>query len=42
MGKPCIVGIEDVTKTLTDGEIVEMDGNTGIIKLLSEYPANPA
>ena len=42
MGKPCIVGIQDVTKTLKDGQIVEMDGNTGIIKILSEITANPA
>ena len=42
MGKPCIVGIEDVTKTLKDGEIVEMDGNTGVIRILSESTPNPA
>lgn len=33
-GKPCIVGIEKVTKMLRDGQTVEMDGNTGIIKIL--------
>jgi pyruvate,water dikinase len=42
MGKPCIVGIEDVTKNLKDGQIVEMDGNTGVIKILSESTANHA
>jgi pyruvate,water dikinase len=42
MGKPCIVGIEDVTKKLKDGQIVEMDGNTGVIKILSESTANSA
>jgi len=42
MGKPCIVGIEDVTKTLKDGETVEIDGNTGVIKILSESTLNPA
>jgi pyruvate,water dikinase len=35
MGKPCIVGIEDVTKTLKDGQTVQMDGTTGIIKILT-------
>jgi pyruvate,water dikinase len=35
MGKPCIVGIEDVTKILNDGQIVELDGATGIIKILT-------
>ena len=33
MCKPCIVGIEGVTKILTDGQIVELDGVTGIIKI---------
>jgi pyruvate,water dikinase len=35
MGKPCIVGIEDVTKILNDGQSVEVDGSTGIIKILT-------
>jgi pyruvate,water dikinase len=34
MGKPCIVGIEDVTKIIKDGQIVEMDGSTGIVRIL--------
>lgn len=34
-GKPCIVGIERVTKTLTDGQRVEMDGATGVIRILN-------
>jgi pyruvate,water dikinase len=40
--KPCIVGIERVTKILTDDQIVELDGATGIIKILSESTPNPA
>jgi pyruvate,water dikinase len=36
MGKPCIVGIEDVTKIIKDGQTVEMDGGTGIIKILAQ------
>ena len=35
MGKPCIVGIQDVTKILNDGQTVELDGATGIIKILT-------
>ncbi|MBW1790224.1 MAG: hypothetical protein JRK53_27040, partial [Deltaproteobacteria bacterium] len=35
MGKPCIVGIEDVTKILKDGQTVELDGTTGMIKILN-------
>ena len=34
MGKPCIVGIEDVTKVLNDGQTVELDGATGIVRIL--------
>jgi pyruvate,water dikinase len=32
--KPCIVGIDRVTKILTDGQIVEMDGSTGVVRIL--------
>ena len=32
-GKPCIVGINRVTKILRDGQIVELNGSTGIIKI---------
>jgi pyruvate,water dikinase len=42
MGKPCIVGIEDVTKILNDVQTVELDGATGIIKILSGGTPNPA
>jgi len=42
MGKPCIVGIEDVTKTLKDDQTVHMDGATGIIKILNGRTPNPA
>ncbi len=34
MGIPAIVGISDLIATLTDGETVEMDGNTGTVFLL--------
>jgi pyruvate,water dikinase len=32
-GKPCIVGVNRVTKILKDGQIVELNGSTGIIKI---------
>jgi len=32
-GKPCIVGINRVTTILEDGQIVELNGSTGIIKI---------
>ena len=34
MGKPCVVGITGLTKILKTGDEVEMDGNTGIVKLI--------
>lgn len=34
-GKPCIAGIQNLTKLLQDGEQIEMDGSTGIVKKLS-------
>ena len=32
LGIPCIVGITGLLNSLKDGDIVEMDGTTGIIK----------
>ncbi len=34
MGIPCIVGVTGLLRTLKTGDIVEMDGSTGVIKLL--------
>jgi len=33
--KPCVVGLVDITQILKDGQLVEMDGSTGLVKLLS-------
>jgi pyruvate,water dikinase len=33
-GKPCIAGIEGLTQLVRDGDMLEMDGATGIIKKL--------
>ncbi len=33
-GKPCIAGLEHITEVLKDGMIIEVDGSTGIIKIL--------
>ena len=44
-GKPCVVGIDRVTTRLRDGQMVEVDGSVGIIRLAevedlqSVYPA---
>ena len=34
MDIPCIVGVKNITNTLKDNQWIEMDGTTGIIKLL--------
>ena len=33
-GKPCVVGIDRVVSRLRDGQVVEVDGNTGVLRLL--------
>jgi pyruvate,water dikinase len=33
-GKPCVAGIQGVTTTLQDGQLVEVDGTTGMVCLL--------
>ncbi len=35
-GKPCIAGIEGLTTLVKDGDIVEMDGATGLIRKADE------
>ncbi|HEY1045948.1 MAG TPA: PEP/pyruvate-binding domain-containing protein [Bacteroidia bacterium] len=34
MNIPCIVGIKNICNTLKDGDLIEMDGSTGEIKIL--------
>jgi len=34
MGKPCIVGVTGLLKTLKTGDTIEMDGSTGEIKII--------
>lgn len=36
LGIPCIVGTRVATKVLKNGDLVEVDANNGIIKLLSK------
>lgn len=36
MGIPCIVGVTGLLKTLQTGDIVEMDGSTGLIRIISK------
>lgn len=35
MQKPCVVGTGVATKTLKDGDLVEVDANKGIVKKLN-------
>jgi rifampicin phosphotransferase len=37
MGIPCIVGVTGLLKTLKTGDIVEMDGSTGEIKIIESH-----
>ena len=34
-GKPCVAGIVGATRQLSDGQMVEVDGNAGIVRLLN-------
>ncbi len=36
MNKPCIIGTKIATKVLKDGDLVEVDANTGIVKILKK------
>jgi pyruvate,water dikinase len=33
-GKPCVAGIENVTGLLKDGQVVELDGTNGLVRLI--------
>ncbi len=37
-GKPCVSGIEDATETLKDGQVVELDGTNGVVRLTEYRP----
>jgi pyruvate,water dikinase len=34
-GKPCVAGIEDATSRLRDGQVVEVDGASGVVRLVA-------
>lgn len=36
MGIPCIVGVSGLLKTLKTGDLIEMDGSTGVIKIIKD------
>ncbi|WP_186356195.1 PEP/pyruvate-binding domain-containing protein [Streptomonospora sp. PA3] len=35
-GKPCLVGVEDATRRITDGQLVELDGASGTLTVVSD------
>ena len=34
LGKPCIIAIKDITRILKTGDMVEMDADKGIVKII--------
>ena len=38
-GKPCVAGIVNLTRSLRDGQMVEVDGDAGVVRILSEPPS---
>ena len=36
MNKPCIIGTKIATKVLKDGDLVEVDANNGVVKILKK------
>ena len=37
MKKPCIIGTKVATEVLHDGDLVEVDADNGIVKILEKY-----
>lgn len=40
MQKPCIVGTKIATKIIKDGDLIEVDANIGIVKIIKKYEKN--
>jgi pyruvate,water dikinase len=36
LGRPCITGIKIATKVLKDGDLVEIDADNGIVKIIKK------
>jgi phosphohistidine swiveling domain-containing protein len=34
MKKPCVIGTKIATKVLKDGDLVEVDANRGVVKII--------
>lgn len=35
-GIPCVCGVDDATRRLTDGQLVEVDGSNGVVRILEQ------
>lgn len=35
-GIPCVSGLDDITKLIKDGDLLEVDGSSGIVKIIEE------
>ncbi|QYF92977.1 hypothetical protein KY495_20065 [Massilia sp. PAMC28688] len=35
-GKPCVAGVADVLSRFTDGQLVEVDGTSGVVRILTQ------
>lgn len=35
-GIPCVSGVEDATSTIKDGDLLEVDGTNGVVKILPD------
>lgn len=35
LGLPCVAGIDGITNAIADGQLIEVDGSTGVVRLLS-------
>ncbi len=38
-GKPCVAGIADILTRFTDGQLVEVDGSSGVVRFVTEAAA---
>ena len=36
LGKPAVVGVKDATRILKTGDLVEVDADTGVVKVLNK------
>ena len=36
-GIPCVSGISGATGTITDGDVLEVDGSNGIVRIIERY-----